>query len=80
MRGVLYAFYMATLSAYAYRLSSVQLLVAVSLCQRVSTKISEARIGTEPLEGPAMQDHINSVSCASTSVLMTASVVGCDAV
>jgi len=56
-----------TFCLYGDRLSFVQLLVTISLCQRVSTKVSEARIGsidhtkTEPLEGPAMQDHIDSV-------------------
>jgi hypothetical protein len=54
-----------TYCLYGDRLTFVQLLVTVSLCQRVSTKINEAIIGsivqikTEPLEGPAMQ-----VTCA----------------
>jgi len=60
-----------TFCLYGDRLYFVQLLATASLCQRVSTKISEAIIGaivhikTEPLEGPAMQDHIDRVSAVT---------------
>jgi len=89
MCGILYAFYMATFSAYAYTYFLFvwrQIVFCTAFgycitCERVSTKISEARIGSfvqikrEPL-GPAVQHHNDSVSSSVGACdLMTATVL-----